>query len=204
MELNYTDIFNIHKNNKKPKAGRILISEPFLAGDIFRRSVVLITSYSKEQGTMGIILNKFIRDHKLIKKIKNELKITDIDINVFIGGPVGTEQLFYVHKLNPEILPQSIQIKDNIYWGGDFDILKEKISTGTVAQNEVKFFVGYSGWAPGQLEDEIEDRNAWLVEDIDEQDIMNTDVEQIWTKKTNQLEEKYKLWSIVPEYPILN
>jgi len=204
MKLNYIDIFNIRKNNKKPKEGRILISEPFLYGDIFRRSVVLITSYSKEEGTMGIILNKPIKDTKLQKRIKKELKFNELDIEVFIGGPVGTEQLFYLHKLNPQVLPESIQVKDNIYWGGNFEILKDKLINGLVKPNEVKFFVGYSGWAPGQLEDEIDDRNAWLVEEIDEDEIMNIDIENIWSKKINQLDEKYKLWSIVPEYPILN
>lgn len=200
MQNNYSKIFKIEKNSILPQTGRILISEPFSVGDIFRRSVVLLTDYSKEKGAMGLILNKFIPKQKVDKNFLKELSVNELTISV--GGPVGTDKLFYVHSLNENILKGAIEIKPGLYWGGDFKQLKEKLILGEISFGDVRFFAGYSGWTPNQLENEIK-QNSWLVKDITIEEVLTIDT-RIWTNQINQLEGKYKLWAFVPENPQLN
>jgi putative transcriptional regulator len=200
MSLNYTEIFGIKSNNEKPSRGKILISEPFSVGDIFRRSVVLLTEYTKENGAMGFILNKSIDDETIIKTIADDFKKEDISIS--IGGPVGTEQMYYIHKLSPDILEGSVEISNGLYWGGEYSNLKKLVLSGNVSLNDVRFFVGYSGWAQNQLESELK-RNSWLVKDINIDEIFRNDT-KMWQKQIRLLEEKYKFWTLVPEDPILN
>ncbi|MBN2664201.1 MAG: YqgE/AlgH family protein [Bacteroidales bacterium] len=200
MQNNYSEIFKIEKNSISPQTGRILISEPFSVGDIFRRSVVLLTDYSKEKGAMGLILNKFIPKEKVDKKFMEELSVSQITISV--GGPVGANKLFYVHTLDNNKLDGAIEILPGLYWGGEFEKLKEKLIKGEISFNDVRFFAGYSGWIPNQLENEIK-QNSWLVKDITIKEILTINT-RIWVNQINQLEKKYKLWAFVPENPQLN
>jgi len=200
MQSNYSEIFKIESNSVAPKKGRILISEPFSVGDIFKRSVVLLTDYSEETGAMGLILNKFIPHEKVDKKFLKELSVNQLDISV--GGPVGTDKLFYIHTLDNTQIDNSVEISPGLYWGGNFSQLKQKLITGETSFNNVRFFAGYSGWTPKQLENEIKN-NSWLVKNITIDEIFTLDA-RIWTNQIKQLEKKYKLWAFVPENPQLN
>ncbi len=200
MKPDFSEIFKIETNDIKPKRGRVLISEPFSVGDIFRRSVVLLTDYSKKDGAMGLILNKPIPEDKAEEIFLSEFNIDDLTVSV--GGPVSPEKIFYLHTLNNKIIDKSIEIMPGLYFGGNFSQLKEMIIAGALPPNKVRFFAGYSGWSPNQLEDEIK-RNSWLVKDIKSKEVLKVD-KKIWTKQINQLEEKYKMWTLVPEDPHLN
>jgi len=194
MKLKY-DFFNI-EHNIKPKQGRIIIAEPFLPGNYFNRSIVLLVEHSKE-GSVGFILNKPVEYP--IKEFINEFP--DFETGISIGGPVSTNLVHFIHTLGTKI-PGSIQIKDNLYWGGDFDQLKKLIATGLVEPNQVRFFLGYSGWGEHQLEDEIEE-NSWLVSEIDVEKVMSS-YENLWEEMVEKAGGKYKLWSNFPEDPGLN
>ena len=98
------DIFKIRTNNIPPQKGRILIAEPFLHGDYFSRSVVFLVAHS-EKGAVGFILNKKIDVH--LQDIF--LDFPEFDANVFLGGPVSADSVFFVHKLG-EKLPGSIKV----------------------------------------------------------------------------------------------
>ena len=137
------DIFKIKTNNVPPKKGRVLIAEPFLPGNYFSRSVVFLVAHS-EKGTVGFILNKEI-DFE-IKDVFPDFP--DFDAKVFLGGPVSTDSIYYIHKLGKQ-LPGSINVFGNLYWGGDFETLKTQISAGMINANDIHFFLGYSGWDAG-------------------------------------------------------
>jgi len=195
MYLNF-DFLNIDHENLAPEQGRILISEPLLSDTYFKRSVVLITEHS-EKGSMGFVLNKPV-----------ELTVNDLlgdfpqfDANVYIGGPVAKDTIHFIHTLG-EMVPNTVHVMDNIYWGGDFDSLKELIQEGIVHPSQVRFFLGYSGWSANQLEDEIRE-NAWLVTQVDSSRIMSAD-KNIWKKTLENLGKKYKVWSNFPENPAMN
>ncbi len=195
MNLNI-DFFTI-KNDQVASPGRILISEPFLSDTYFKRSVVLLTEHS-EEGSVGFVLNKPVDLH--IQDVIQDFP--PIDAGISIGGPVNTNTVHFIHTLG-DLLPESVQIFDNIYWGGDFDELKIMISDGRVNKDQVKFFLGYSGWAPKQLEGEL-DENAWLVGELDATLIMKSDQTSFWNDVLKRMNNKYQVWANFPENPGMN
>ncbi len=108
--------------DKIPEKGKILISEPFLPDTFFNRSVVYLTDHSSE-GSVGFILNK-----KLDMKIAMPLTgFDDRDESLNMGGPVAPDTLHYLHNLG-NIIPRSVLVEDNIFWGGDIDSIRNLIS----------------------------------------------------------------------------
>ena len=69
--------------------------------------------------------------------------------------------------------------------------------------NQVRFFLGYSGWEPGQLEDEIKE-NSWLVADIPQDELMTIDENEMWVESVRSMGGKYSMWENFPENPSLN
>ena len=195
MELDL-NIFKIEYNKVAPMKGRILISEPFLQDNYFKRSLVLLTEYSIE-GAVGFVINKPM-NVQISEVISN---FPNINTFVSVGGPVSTNTIHYLHTLGEKI-PNSIQVMDTLYWGGDYDCIKDMILCGAIKPYEIRFFLGYSGWQAGQLETELQ-QNSWLVTEIKTTDIMQPDA-QLWRNTLNQLGEKYKIWANFPENPGYN
>ena len=194
MQLDY-DFFKINRR-LTPKRGRVIISEPFLPGNYFSRSTILLVECSKK-GAMGFILNKPVET-----AVKDLFKdFPDFSAEVFVGGPVGSESIYYIHTLG-EKLHGSLHVKDNLFWGGDFEHLKSLIGAGLVELNQVRFFIGYSGWSEGQLEKEVVE-NSWLVTDVPVESIMNSD-EDFWIDSVKNEGGHYELWQNFPEDPTLN
>lgn len=194
MQLDY-DFFKINRK-LAPKQGRIIISEPFLPGNYFSRSTILLVECS-EKGAIGFILNKPVETP--VKELFKDFP--DFAGEVYVGGPVGSESIYYIHTLG-EKLHGSLHVKDNLYWGGDFDNLKSLIGAGLVNLNQVRFFIGYSGWSDGQLENEIAE-NSWLVTEAPVESIMNSD-EDFWIDSVKKAGGHYELWQNFPEDPTLN
>jgi putative transcriptional regulator len=194
MLLDY-DFFKIG-SQILPKQGRIIISEPFLSGNYFNRAIILLVEHSKD-GAVGFILNKSV-DFP-IHEFLNEFP--DFDSNVFIGGPVSTDVIYFIHTLG-ETLPGSIKVKDDLYWGGDLDELKSLINSGEARRDQVRFFLGYSGWGKEQLEKEIAE-NSWLVSETSVESIMKSS-ENYWKECVSKLGGKYELWKNYPEDPNWN
>lgn len=191
------DIFRIQTNNVAPKKGRILIAEPFLPGNYFNRSVILLVAYSNK-GAVGFILNK-----------RFDLAIHDVlpgfpefEGEVSLGGPVSTDSVYFIHKLGKK-LPGSIHVLGNLYWGGDFDVLRQQISAGIIHPSEIRFFVGYSGWDAGQLEREIKE-DSWLVTDVDEEIVMHDLEQDSWADFVKKAGQRYSIWEHFPENPAMN
>jgi putative transcriptional regulator len=195
MQINY-DFFDVN-NTLLPQKGRILISEPFLMDNYFKRSIVLITEYSGE-GTVGFVLNKPI--NMKVHEILSDFPV--INANVSLGGPVQTSSLHYVHTLG-DIIPNSIKVVENIYWGGEFEVVKKLVESGNLNNENIRFFLGYSGWQSNQLEDELSE-NAWVVADISTEDIMRPMNKFYWNKTLNKMGKKYQMWANFPENPQMN
>ena len=191
------DILKIKTNDIKPAKGKILISEPFLSDYYFKRSVVLLAEHN-EEGTFGLIINKPV-----------DLILTDIlhdfpefDSTVFLGGPVKTDSLYFIHTLGDRI-ENSLEILQGLYWGGDIDLVKELIKLGKITPQEIKFFIGYSGWVSKQLEAEL-DRNSWLVANIKANQVMNSDPVKLWDESLKKLGGDYAYWTNFPADPVMN
>jgi putative transcriptional regulator len=195
METDF-NIFKIEYNNVKPKKGRVLVSEPFLQDTYFKRSLVLLTKHS-EDGSVGFVLNKPLEVK--VTEIMNDFPSLDADVS--IGGPVGTNTIHYIHTLG-DIIPSSVHVLGNIYWGGDFDTIKSLVQEGSLTGDQIRFFLGYSGWQAGQLENELE-QNSWMITEVNPHLIMKPN-SNIWKNTLSQLGEKYRIWSNFPENPGFN
>jgi putative transcriptional regulator len=191
------DIFRIQTNNVEPKKGRILIAEPFLPGSYFNRSVVLLVSYS-DKGAVGFILNK-----KVDVAIHDVLPgFPDFEVDVYLGGPVATDSIYFIHKLGKK-LPGSIHVIGDLYWGGDFEALKQMVLNNSINPADIRFFVGYSGWDAGQLEREIKE-DSWLVNDVDPDLVMRDLQQESWADFVKKVGSRYTVWENFPENPAMN
>ena len=195
MELNI-DFFSID-NNKVAKQGRVLIAEPFLNDTYFKRSVVLLTEHTDE-GSIGFVLNKPV--NLAVSDVLNDFP--EIDTEISIGGPVNTNTIHYIHTMG-EAIPNSVRVLDNLYWGGDFEVIKDMISSGLIKGPEIRFFLGYAGWSPNQLENELTE-NAWLVSEMKPEHIMQGPGDNLWKDILEKSGDKYETWVNFPENPSLN
>jgi putative transcriptional regulator len=192
------ELLDFKKLNKlKPKKGRVLISEPFLDDDFFKRSVVLLCEHN-EEGTFGFVLTNYAETK--LSDLMNDFP--DFESKISVGGPVKNDNLYYVHTVGDKI-EGSIQIGDGIYMGGSFQSMQNLIEAGELKENEIRFFVGYSGWGLGQLEIELKD-SAWIVAEAATADLMDTHIENLWKKLLGDMGENQKLFSTYPEDPSLN
>lgn len=195
MEENI-DFFKIEKN-ELPSAGKVLISEPYSFDKFFDRSVVFLTEHN-EKGSVGFVLNK---PTKLI--IDDVVEgFPSFRSPISIGGPVAPNTLHYIHTVGA-ILPESIEIGPGLFWGGDYEQLKFLVESNIIRVDQIRFFIGYSGWTKNQLERELKE-NSWLVGNVDN-DIVVKDLDaDIWKKMLQNIGEKYKLWADFPHDPTMN
>lgn len=182
----------------KPQKGHLLIAEPSIIGDSsFNRSVILLADHG-EEGSIGFILNK-----PLEYKLSDLVPSTNCDYKIYNGGPVEQDNLYFIHKV-PELIPESIEISLGIYWGGDFDVALDLINSGKIAPKDIRFFLGYSGWEPSQLEQELQS-NSWVVtENIYKKSLIGKSDNTFWKEKMLELGDNYSIWSNAPENPNYN
>lgn len=182
----------------EPKKGKLLIAEPTLTGDVsFNRSIILLAEHN-EEGSVGFILNKPL-NYQI-----NEL-VTEINIpfQIYNGGPVEQDNLYFIHKV-PDLIENSIEISDGIYWGGDFEKTIALINDKVISKKDIRFFLGYSGWASLQLDKELSSKSWIMVENQYESDIIDKPATAFWKEKMMELGGSYLLWSNAPENPALN
>ncbi|MEN8799456.1 MAG: YqgE/AlgH family protein [Flavobacteriaceae bacterium] len=182
----------------KPKKGKLLIAEPTLTGDVsFNRSVVLLAEHNDE-GSVGFILNK-----PLDYSIDDLITEIEVPLQVFNGGPVEQDNLYFIHKV-PDLITNSVEISDGIYWGGDFDITVDLINQGVITEQDIRFFLGYSGWSSLQLDQELMSKSWIVVPNQYESDIIQKSTKAFWKEHMIGLGGDYLLWSNAPENPSLN
>jgi len=182
----------------KPKKGKLLIAEPTLTGDVsFNRSVVLLAEHN-EEGSVGFILNK-----PLDYDISDLVAEINVPFQVFNGGPVEQDNLYFIHKV-PHLIANSVEISDGIYWGGDFEKTIELLNQRTITNKDIRFFLGYSGWASLQLDQELLSKSWIVVPNQYESEIIEKSTHAFWKEKMMELGGDYLLWSNAPENPSLN
>ena len=180
------------------KKGDLLFAEPSVIGDMnFNRSVILVVNHS-EKGSVGFILNKKTNYNtsELIPELKYEFPI-------YNGGPVERENLYFIHCF-PELIKDSVKIKNNIYCGGNFHKIIELINNNKIGKNQIKFFLGYSGWEESQLETEL-NSSSWILEKKETSEkLVFKKRGNIWKEKLIDLGGEYLVWSNSPENPSHN
>lgn len=196
--MDHKRFFRIHSNTLRPKPGDLLLSEPTMNDFHFGRSAVLLIDHTEKDGTFGIIMNK-----PLSVRLSEIVDVfDDFDAPVYLGGPVAEDQVFFMHTLG-DFIPDSCQVVKGLYWGGDTEKLNSLIATGIANKNNVRFFLGYSGWDAGQLVSELE-RNAWIVSHADSHTLFNTPADQLWNTFVSRMGKEYALWNLFPKNPEFN
>jgi putative transcriptional regulator len=185
-------------NDKAPKKGKILLSDPFLDEEYFRRSIVFLCEIS-EEGSFGFVLNNLID----VNLADIDSKLPAIQTKISLGGPVETGSLYFLHSFGEQI-ENSLLISNNIYIGGEFEQLTNLLKENPDLINQVRFFIGYAGWGLGQLEAEIAE-NSWIVSNLTPiQEVFDIRKTNSWEERMNQLGGKYKVISKFPLDPNQN
>lgn len=186
-----------YRNKIKPERGRLLISEPFLPDPNFERTVVLLCEHN-EEGSFGFVLNK----PSILKVNEVMEELTDLENLVFVGGPVQQDTLQFIHR--NASLENAVEIVERIYWGGAFENLMLLLETNQIVAGDVRFFLGYSGWGPGQLEAEL-DQDSWIVCDyVTDQLLFDTGSDVMWRKALESMGGRFSMYSNYPVDPRLN
>jgi putative transcriptional regulator len=154
-----------NSNNDGYLDGRILIAMPTMPDPRFKKAVILLCAHG-EDGAMGIVLNKNI-DLISFKDLLTQLEIPHDELfkdhPIHFGGPVESERGFLLHSTD-QVHETTMLISSGIAMTATIDMLKS-IASGDGPESSF-LALGYSGWGPGQLEQEIQD-NGWLVVDAD-------------------------------------
>jgi len=191
-------ITEIKGNQPGPHKGGLLLSEPFLDDPNFRRTVVLLCEHN-EEGSVGFVVNR------LLSVTTSELvpDMLENDYPVFYGGPVEPNTLHYLYRSTIKV-PEARHILHDLYWGGDIEELNALLRSGELPQQHIRFFVGYSGWAPQQVEEEI-DQLAWWTAHLRRPDwIFDDDIDSMWGNIVKQLGKDYAHMANAPEDPQWN
>lgn len=180
-----------------PGVGRILVSEPFLLDSYFKRSVILLGEHTPE-GTIGFILNK-PTDLCLNDALED---FPPFEAPLYFGGPVQTDTIHFLHTIGQR-LDGCKEILPGIFWGGNLDVLKLMIETNQVSKNDIRFFAGYSGWEPEQLNDELTGK-TWLISKGNKEVAFNNNPDELWGEVLRSMGSQYAVLANFPDDPSLN
>jgi putative transcriptional regulator len=175
-----------------PGSGQLLISEPFLADPNFRKTVILLCEH-EEEGSIGFVLNRLLsyRTNEVIPGL------LQYNFPIFYGGPVEENSLHFIHTCGADI-PNALPLGSGLFWGGELEAINSLINSGKALPQNFKFFIGYSGWGVGQLEDEIEQK-AWWLSKLDANIALSDDLEEIWPLAVKNLGPDFAYLANAPE-----
>lgn len=180
-----------------PAPGILLIADPFLKDPHFMRTVVFICEH-QDEGSFGFVLNKKY-DQTLDELINNFEGFT---IPVYYGGPVQGDTIHFLHQY-PDLIPGGHEVMKGVYWGGDFEIVSRLVKNEEVDVSKIRFFIGYSGWSDGQLNDELEEK-TWLTVSATRKLVFHPKADAVWKDSLKHLGGDYEIMINFPIDPQLN
>ncbi len=201
MKLFNSDLFNIDLPNEKPSPGSLLVAEPFLKESYFNHAVICLIDYEDGEVSMGLVMNKST-SYNLADLVSSVSR--DEPIPVYCGGPMSRDRLYFIHTLG-NIIPGSKPIRGTgLFIGGDFDCLIDYINSGYPVEGIVRFYLGYSGWDAGQLDDELR-QNIWAVTPIaDGKEVLTGSDDGYWHGTVKRMGRDYRWWRYHPQHPHFN
>jgi putative transcriptional regulator len=183
--------------DQNPAGGRILVSQPSLSDRFFSRSVVMLAEHGAD-GSFGFIVNKPANIR--LSKVSSEFGTFDTDL--YLGGPVHVNNLFYVHSKG-DLIKDSFKIIEGVYWGGDLSEIRKLILSGEITNKDIRFYAGYSGWEPKQLDREMKE-NSWIVMDGANRYVFGSKPTNLWKQIVLTLGDDYTPWINFPYDPNMN
>ena len=187
-------------NTHQPKSlakGVLLLAAPFMQDPNFKRSVVLLTEHNAT-GSIGFIVNK--PTSLTLNELVNDFP--PFECKIHVGGPVQPDTLHFIHR-SPLLKQDTQLISPGIYWGGNYDELKFLAETGDIKPDDVRFFLGYSGWSADQLADEIK-KKSWILSNSKPDFTFEYESETLWKEVLKSMGKKFGQIANYPESPELN
>ncbi len=192
------DFSKLEYNQEEPGPGKLLISDPFLPDPNFNRTVVLLTEHKPQVGSIGFVLNKSAQT-QLNDVLDFEVPI---EIPLYTGGPVQQDTLHLIHR-DKSLGESEMEIMENFYWGANFEALKLMIENGQLNPANFRFFLGYSGWGEGQLEEELSEKN-WIVTRANQDIVFSENTEEMWKAVMKNMGGHFSFLANSPENPQWN
>lgn len=178
-------------NTQAVDKGTVLLAEPFSLDTNFRRTAVILTEHHQE-GSVGFIMNR--RMDIDIGDLLNDFP--EFKSRVYFGGPVATDSLHFLHNVG-DLLEGSVKIRNGVYWGGDFAKLKFLIGSELITPRNIRFYIGYSGWSSGQLQDELS-YGSWVLADMHANYLFKSNPDSLWEQiMTN----KGNIYTVIAKMP---
>lgn len=170
-------------------AGKLLLAMPSMGDPRFERAVIFLCAHDRG-GAMGLVLNQEMPDirfehllHELGLESDIKVDLSRVRVPVMRGGPVEGSRGFLLHSSDFS-QKDTIRIDESLSITGTVDALKD-IAAGD-GPEKLLFILGYAGWSPGQLEEELK-QNAWLVTEPDPAIIFNKDIQKKWGQAARKL-----------------
>ena len=157
------------------QTGIVLLAEPFMLDSNFKRATVLLVEHTAE-GSLGFILNRKV--NMRVDRLVDDFP--DFDAPVYFGGPVATDTVHYLHRKG-ELIEGSEEVSQGIFWGGNYEQLRALIAQGVLTTRDVRFFVGYAGWSPQQLLEELHG-GSWVPATMYPNYLFKTRPERLWSQ----------------------
>ncbi|MBF9140280.1 YqgE/AlgH family protein [Hymenobacter properus] len=184
------------------RPGTLLISQPFLGDPNFERSVVLLCRDEPEDGSFGLVLNRLtnltLGD---VLDLPTHLATAAGDLPLYMGGPVEPNTLHYLHRRAD--LPGAQDLGQDVYWGGDFELLLGLLGSGAVTADEIRLFAGYSGWSAGQLAGELQGQ-SWIRHPASAGKVFTLASDAFWRDILREKGGRFKVLANYPVDPRLN
>ncbi|HIC67907.1 MAG TPA: YqgE/AlgH family protein [Candidatus Latescibacteria bacterium] len=190
------------------EAGTFLIASLGLEDPNFTRSVVVILQHRPEELTLGVVINRPLGDREKLSpadelhNLTNGLEAAQGGGRMFYqGGPVDPGSLIFLHREGH--IEAATRICEGLYTGGDLDALRAEPDFGESDSPDLRFYLGYANWAPGQLEAEIS-LGAWILTPGSAELVFTEEPETAWHRALHGMGGKYAAMSFIPEDPSLN
>lgn len=177
--------------------GVVLAAAPMMWDPNFRRSVVLLCDHGSEGG-FGLIINRPLPFES--EELQELLGGQHPELS--FGGPVQPTSLHYLHD-EPDAIPGADEVIAGVLHGGDFEMVKAIARDRTLADLRIRFFLGYAGWGPGQLDEEVAN-DDWIVSAGSSDLIFEIPADQVWSVVLERLGGHYALMANFPADPRLN
>ncbi len=161
----------------------------------FKRAAIALVDHHDE-GTVGFVLNS-TTDAKVSTLLQGFPAFEGL---VHLGGPVQQDTLHFIHTLG-KLIDGAHHIDNELFWGGSFEQLTDLITEGIADPSNVRFYLGYSGWSPGQLLEECEE-GTWVFADLTPELVFNTSHDQVWPKAMQRLGDTFAVISEMDEEPL--
>lgn len=184
-------------SDQTPSRGSLLLAPPMSLDPNFRRSVVLVCEHN-EEGSFGLVLNRPI-ELTLSEVLEDEGLPPQV---LGLGGPVEQNTLHYLHSLGETVL-DAIDVAPGIFWGGDFEMMKQSLRSGLASEANARLFLGYAGWSGGQLDEEIAD-GGWIVTVARADLVFGVQPELLWRAVLKSMGGEYAAIANFPDDPRLN